>query len=695
LGRLLTSQQLTTAAQRSGAETPYTSTYTYNLSGALISETYPSGRVVASNYNQDGELESVWGTKANQTSAKLYLSDISANSAGAILKMRLGNGRWETAEYNTRQQVAKIGLGYSDTDKSLLKLEYDYGTNLQNNGSLRQQKISYAGLSSQITQDYTYDSLNRLQSATETVAGSQTPTWKQTFDYDRYGNRTFNAGNTTTLSQNVASKITNPAVNTSDNRLKKDQDNDTVTDYDYDKNGNLTLDAENKRFVYDAQNRQTAFFLATNNTQTPDAAYEYDGEGKRVRKISAQTETIFVYNANGQLIAEYSNELPADPKISYLTSDHLGSPRIITDEGGIVVSRHDYMAFGDELQAGVASRTAAQGYGSDDEIRKQYTSYERDKESGLDYAQARYYNSKHGRFTSIDPLTASASIRNPQTFNRYSYVLNSPYKFTDPLGLISINTGACGMSCINSDKRFSTGEGMTGTDRSISKTMFAALDLSYAVGQALSTLSSAEFAERYTTTVGFRAMMAIKGALQNIFDHGNNEARKIAAEIINSGITIDIRPADVLRFSESANVGIKNVAEANKALAAGNLTERQAMGLLKMTIGEEELSNPMSLEANLVHEGNHAMVQARILSTLSTGNPKKYENETRLNDEIRAKSTAARYLRDRGGAHAQYGYRIGLLDVSGKKLNKNFINNTSPPPGTLVDYFKAIGVKWR
>ncbi|MBX3265738.1 MAG: hypothetical protein KF831_03450 [Acidobacteria bacterium] len=45
-----------------------------------------------------------------------------------------------------------------------------------------------------------------------------------------------------------------------------------------------------------------------------------------------------------------------------------------------------------------------------------------------------YYNAVHVRFTSVDPLTASATIRNPQTFNRYTYVLNSPYKFTDPLG---------------------------------------------------------------------------------------------------------------------------------------------------------------------------------------------------------------------------------------------------------------------
>lgn len=448
-GRLLTSQQLTTAAQRSGTEAPYTSTYTYNLSGALISETYPSGRVVTTNYNQDGELESVWGTRANQTSSKLYLSDITQNSAGAVVKMRLGNGRWETAQYNERQQIEKIGLGYSDNDKSLLKLEYEYGTSLQNNGSLRRQKVSFSGLTNQITQDYTYDSLNRLQSATETAAGSQTPTWKQTFDYDRYGNREFDANNTTTLSQTAPAKVTNPLINTSDNRLKKDQDNDTVTDYDYDKNGNLTLDAESKRFIYDAESRQTAFFAATNNTQTPDATYYYDGQGRRVRKISGQNETIFVYNAGGQLIAEYSNELPAEPKVSYLTSDHLGSPRIVTNEAGTTVSRHDYMAFGDEVMAGTANRTTAQGYGSDDEIRKQYTGYERDEESGLDFAQARYYNSKHGRFTSPDPLTASASIRNPQTFNRYSYVVNSPYKFTDPLGLISVDSIACGTSCRN------------------------------------------------------------------------------------------------------------------------------------------------------------------------------------------------------------------------------------------------------
>ncbi|MBK8148989.1 MAG: RHS repeat-associated core domain-containing protein [Acidobacteria bacterium] len=84
-------------------------------------------------------------------------------------------------------------------------------------------------------------------------------------------------------------------------------------------------------------------------------------------------------------------------------------------------------------------------------MRQDYTGYQKDNESGLEYAQARYYNTAHGRFTSVDPLTASATIRDPQSFNRYSYVLNSPYKFTDPLGLAAGTSGSfCAQWCQNS-----------------------------------------------------------------------------------------------------------------------------------------------------------------------------------------------------------------------------------------------------
>jgi RHS repeat-associated protein len=430
---LLTAQQITDG-------NTYNSSYQYNAFGALISETYPSGRTVSYEFNQDGEIARIGGTKGTQNT--LYANAISYNSAGSMERLRLGNGKWETAKYNERLQVTQIGLGSSATDTSLLKINYNYGTNLENNGSLREQKINYVGLANEIKQSYGYDNLNRLQSSTETV--NNAVTWQQTFSYDRFGNRRFDTANTNTLGQS-STKITNPQINTSDNRLKKDQDNDSVNDYDYDKTGNMTLDAENKRFIYDAENHIKSFFKGTNSSATPDATYFYDGEGKRVKKISSTETTIFVYDGGSQLVAEYSTVTSNQPKVSYLTADHLGSPRIITDATGKVISRHDYLAFGDEVTdtvGNVGGRNSTNGYGTEDDIRKQYTGYEKDEESGLDFAQARYYNGKHGRFTSVDPLTGSATIKNPQTFNRYSYGLNSPYKFNDPLGLVANDAGA-------------------------------------------------------------------------------------------------------------------------------------------------------------------------------------------------------------------------------------------------------------
>ncbi|MEZ5308336.1 MAG: RHS repeat-associated core domain-containing protein [Pyrinomonadaceae bacterium] len=211
--------------------------------------------------------------------------------------------------------------------------------------------------------------------------------------------------------------------------------------------------------VYDSENRLKQFFRGSNSGSTPDAVYQYDGEGKRVRKIADGTETVFVYNAGGKLVAEYSNQTISNPQSSYLTTDHLGSPRVVTDALGNIRARHDYLAYGEDVTeklGNVGGRTAAMKYGGSDGVRKQYTGYEKDDESGLDFAQARYYSSLHGRYTGVDPLTASADTRNPQTFNRYSYVLNSPYKFTDPLGLLADDTNACGQWCPQSRTHGST-----------------------------------------------------------------------------------------------------------------------------------------------------------------------------------------------------------------------------------------------
>ena len=53
----------------------------------------------------------------------------------------------------------------------------------------------------------------------------------------------------------------------------------------------------------------------------------------------------------------------------------------------------------------------------------------------FDYAHARYYANKQGRFTSGDPLMSSAKPTDPQSWNRYTYCFNNPVALTDPTGM--------------------------------------------------------------------------------------------------------------------------------------------------------------------------------------------------------------------------------------------------------------------
>ena len=230
--------------------------------------------------------------------------------------------------------------------------------------------------------------------------------------------------------------------------------------------GNLLRDSLNRTYAFDAENLMTALCSSqTNPAQCTNAwtngnvAYSYDGDGRRVQTAEANgTVTTYVYDAGGQLAAEYGGSpipickqsSPATPGACYSVADRLGSTRVVTTDRGIPLECDDYLPFGAEVPSSIDGRSGCYQANLD---RLQFTGKERDAETGLDYFLARYYSSAQGRFTSpdeskggglFDPLTGLsaetigplpyADISDPQTLNKYAYVRNNPLRYVDPTG---------------------------------------------------------------------------------------------------------------------------------------------------------------------------------------------------------------------------------------------------------------------
>jgi RHS repeat-associated protein len=177
------------------------------------------------------------------------------------------------------------------------------------------------------------------------------------------------------------------------------------------------------------------------------AAYTYDGNGLRLKKaISAGTTTVYIFSGSRD-IAEYDNgAVPSSPTreniyaggqllatitggstptTTYYHPDHL-SVRLSTDGTsgsptyGQVIGQQGHFPFGEAW------------YSSSTTTKWMFTTYERDAESGLDYALARYYDSSAARFCSADPL--GGQPEDAQSWNRYAYVRNDPANLIDPSG---------------------------------------------------------------------------------------------------------------------------------------------------------------------------------------------------------------------------------------------------------------------
>jgi RHS repeat-associated protein len=198
----------------------------------------------------------------------------------------------------------------------------------------------------------------------------------------------------------------------------------------YDTAGNL-ISFTGSALTYDAEKNR---ITSASQSGIGSMYYFYDGAGRRVQEVSTyNVEKVFVYDAFGQMAAEYSLGAQSPPCTTcYIATDHLGSTRLVTDQNANVVARHDYLPFGEEIAANTGGRDGT--FGTQDFVNQKFTGQERDSETGLDFFQARYFSAALGRFNSPDPSNAGANLFNPQSWNAYTYAFNNPLTLIDPSG---------------------------------------------------------------------------------------------------------------------------------------------------------------------------------------------------------------------------------------------------------------------
>jgi RHS repeat-associated protein len=292
-----------------------------------------------------------------------------------------------------------------------------FGTSGNNSGQLMMISGSIGPKSR--TERFTYDDLGRL--ATAYGKGL----WGRRYTYDRWGNRTgvYDATSGGNQIQSVTLELSGGVPTT--NQIASVGG----VNYSYDASGNLTSDGGHN-YQYDAEGR-----MATVDVNT--ASSTYDSANRRVKKVAGGVNTHYVWEGSqviaeyngttGTLISEYvfaGSRMVAREQsgvLRYFLQDRL-STRLITDSSAVRVGRQDYLPFGEDA-----------GTGSGESEKHRFTTYERDIESGTDYAVNRQYHPASGRFMRPDP--AGGSIGNPQSANRYSYALNDPVNFADPTGL--------------------------------------------------------------------------------------------------------------------------------------------------------------------------------------------------------------------------------------------------------------------
>lgn len=319
---------------------------------------------------------------------------------------QLGNGTRTTREYfawNAEHpyRLWKIYSGPDADTDAYQYYRYDYDA-VGNITAIRDVNDS-----DQLVR-FTYDALDRLTQAYTTVGG--TDTYSHTYTYNQIGNLTALGG------------VTQVYTDTAHVHAVRSEGSNS---YQYDDRGNMTqrvVGGDTWNYTYDNEGHLLTVSGPVN------ATYTHDAEGRLAKSVVGGVTNYYFSQWGEQLNGTKYHYFWLGGKrvargsyssgVTYLYGDQLGSTGVTR---GASAGTQLYDPYG-------ATRYGGAG------VAYQYTGQRNEANLGIYYYGARWYDPSIGRFMQADTIVPNPA--NPQSLNRYSYVLNNPLRYTDPTGMI-------------------------------------------------------------------------------------------------------------------------------------------------------------------------------------------------------------------------------------------------------------------
>lgn len=460
--------------------------YEYDNAGRLFKRFYPNSSLDQNNsatqfgvkYGyQNGYLTSIMSTANAQG---LCIEHWRADSYDALGRVELETvGRLVSTQrdfkpgQNVLERINSVTLrAGAETTVQNLTYSYDAVNNL----------MSRADLLNDVTETFWYDNLDRL--TTHNKGGALVTS----VVYDQIGNIThksdvgnyhYNPSGTNSIRPHAVKGITGSAASADLTKFNVNWEYDgqeyirslptarqslletegQPAPFEYDANGNATKSG-NRSIAWTAFDKpqRMAAALGSNGTSSV-SVYQYGPEQQRIIKkemtlsalhspIDFQNTTMYIGKyyerisernpagvdkvthrymvpTGGTIIQIERDEGTSFDQPKYLLADNLGSTHVILNSLAEVEQTLAFDPWGMRMNVGDSAAVNSV-------TNRGYTGHEMDDEVGLINMNARVYDPYLGRFLSADPVLPDAG--DMQAFNRYSYVINNPLKYTDPTG---------------------------------------------------------------------------------------------------------------------------------------------------------------------------------------------------------------------------------------------------------------------